>query len=70
MILRHRVDDRLREALGALDAVDLRGAVAAERREQVVGEARLVADDDGVALAAELAGQARALGHRARASSC
>ena len=29
--LRHRVDDRLREALGALDAEDLRRAVGAER---------------------------------------
>ena len=62
---RHRVDHGLGEALGALDAEDLRGAEAAERGAQVVGEAGLLADDDHVALAAELARQARALGDRA-----
>ena len=60
--LRHRVDDRLREALGALGAEHLRRAVAAERGAELVGQARLVADHDGVALAAELAGEPGALG--------
>ena len=52
MILRHDVDDRLGEALGrVLGAEDLRGAVVAERRGELVGD---VADDDGVGLGAEL----------------
>ena len=64
--LGHRVDDRLREALGPLDAEDLRRAVAAERGAELVGQAGLVADHHGVALAAELARQARALGYGAQ----
>src|SRR4051794_11566263 len=63
--LRHRVDDRLREPLGALDAEDLRGAVAAERAAQVVAQV-VAAEHEHVALAAELARQARALGHGAQ----
>ena len=61
--LRHDVDDRLREPLGrVLAAEDLRRAVVAERRGEVVGG---VADDDGVRLGAELGRQARGLGDRA-----
>ena len=60
--LGHGVDHRLREALGTLDAEDLRRPVGAERGEQVVGQAGLVADDDRVAFAAELVRQASALG--------
>ena len=60
--LRHRVDDRLREALRPLGAEHLGGAVGAERREHVVAEAGLVADHDRVTLAAELGGEASALG--------
>ena len=58
--LGHRVDDRLREALGALGAEDLRRAVVAERGREVVGDA--LADDDRVRLAAELGGELGALG--------
>ena len=60
---RHRVHDRLRQALGALDAVDLRRAVLTELAGQVVGDA--LADDDRVALGAELGRELRALGDRA-----
>ncbi len=60
--LGHGVDHRLGEALGALDAEDLGGAPGAERGEQVVGEAGLLADHDRVTLAAELGGEAGALG--------
>ena len=62
--LGHRVDHRLGQTLGRLGAVDLRGAVVAERAGELVGEV-VAADDDRVALAAELGGQARALGHGA-----
>ena len=55
MTLAIDVDDRLREALGALGAEDLRRAVVAERGRELVGDA--VADDDRVGLAAELAGE-------------
>src|SRR3954447_16435183 len=60
--LRHRVDDGLRQALGALDAVDLGGAVGPERRAELVGQAGLVADHDDVALGVQLGGEAGALG--------
>ncbi len=60
--LRHRVDDRLREALGPLDAVDLARAVGPERGAQLVGQAGLLADHDRVALGAQLGGEAGALG--------
>ena len=60
--LRHRVDDGLREALGALDAEDLRRAVAAERGAAGRRQAGRVAEHERVALAAELARQPRALG--------
>ena len=60
--LRHRVDDRLREALGALDAVDLGGAVGAERGAQVVGQAGLSPTTIAWHSRAELGGEAGALG--------
>src|SRR3954462_8018226 len=62
--LRHRVDDRLREALGPLRAVDLGRAVLAEPAEEVVAQV-VAADDDRRGLAADLAGQLRGLGDRA-----
>src|SRR4051794_11632590 len=62
--LRHRVDDGLREPLGALDPEDLRRAVRAERGAQVVREAGALAEHERVALRAELPRQARALGDR------
>src|SRR5215217_4640523 len=62
--LRHRVDDRLREPLGAHDAVDLARPVAAERRAQVVRQAGLVAHHDRVTLGAELGREPSTLGHR------
>ena len=59
--LGHRVDHRLGQALGRLGPVDLGRAVGADRAGELVGEV-VAADDDRVALAAELGGQARALG--------
>ena len=59
--LGHRVDDRRAEALVALGAVDLGGAVLAERRAEVVGEV-VAADDHDGGVAADLLGQLRALG--------
>src|SRR4051812_47291220 len=53
------VDDRAREALGALGLEDLLGAVAAQRGGQLVADA--LADDDGVGLAAQLVREARGL---------
>ena len=61
---RHGVHDRLGEPLGALDAVDLRDAVLAERAAQLVGQV-VAAHDHRGGLAAELLGQLRALGDRA-----
>jgi hypothetical protein len=53
--LRHDVDDRLGEPLGrVLRTEDLRHAVVAERRRELVGD---VADDDRMRLAAELTGE-------------
>src|SRR3954451_24706433 len=63
--LGHRVDDRLREALGPLGAQHPGGAVGAERGAQLVGQPGLVAEHERVALATDLGGQARGLGHRA-----
>ena len=62
--LGHHVDDRLGEALGALGPEHLGGAVVAERLAQLVGQV-VSADDDGVALAADLRGAGGALGHGA-----
>ena len=59
--LRHRVDDRLREALGPLGAEHLGGAVGAERLAQLVGQV-VSADDDRMALAADLRGARRPFG--------
>src|SRR3954463_3795829 len=59
--LRHRVDHRLRQALGPLRAVDLRGPVAAQGAAEVVAQV-VAAEHEHVALATELAGEARALG--------
>ena len=60
--LGHRVDDRLREPLGnALGAVDLGGAVPAERRAGVVGD---VADHQRRGFAADVSDQPRRLGDR------
>src|SRR4051794_40351001 len=53
------VDDRAREALGALGLEDLLGAVPAQRGGQLVADA--LADDDGVSLAAQLVREARGL---------
>ena len=61
--LGHRVDDRLGEALGALDAEDLRRAVVAELAREIVGDA--LADHDRVTLGAELGGESSTLGDRA-----
>ena len=61
--LGHGVDDGLGQALGALDAEHLGRAVGAELTRQVVGDR--LPEDHRVGLAAELAGQAGALGHRA-----
>ena len=58
---RHRVHDRLRQALGALDAVDLAGAELTQLGGEIVGDA--LADDDRVALGAELGREARPFGH-------
>src|SRR3954452_24949522 len=58
--LGHGVDDRLRQALGPVDVVDLRSAVAAELRGEVVGDR--VAEDEHLGLRAELAGELRGLG--------
>ena len=58
--LGHRVDDRLSEPLGALGAEDLLRAVLAERGQRVVGDA--LTNDDRMTLAAELRGEAGALG--------
>ncbi|MEA2376134.1 MAG: electron transfer flavoprotein alpha subunit [Thermoleophilaceae bacterium] len=55
--LRHHVHDRLGESLGRLGPVDLRRAVLAERRAELVGQIITVADDDRGGLAADLAGQ-------------
>jgi hypothetical protein len=57
----HRVDHRLGEALGRVDAERLRRAVVAQRGTEVVGQV-VATDDDRMALAADLGGQARALG--------
>ena len=57
---RHRVHDRLREALRAFDAVDLRRAVVAELTPPDRRDA--LAHDDRVALGAELGREAGALG--------
>src|SRR4051794_12866269 len=54
------VGDRLRQALGALDAVDLRRAVLAERLDQVVGQV-VAAEHERGSLAADLTGQLRGL---------
>ena len=62
--LGHHVDDRLGQALGALGPEHLRGAVGAERLAEVVGQV-VAADDDRVALAADVRGARRALGHGA-----
>ena len=61
--LGHRVDNRLREALGPFDAEDLRGAVVAELAGEIVGDA--LADDDRVTLGPELGGEPSTLGHGA-----
>src|SRR3954447_6324112 len=61
--VRHRVDDRLGQALGRLDAEDLGRAVLAERRGGLVGDA--LADDDRVTLGPELLGDLGGLGDRA-----
>ena len=58
--LRHRVDDGLGEALGAAGAEDLRGAERPERAAELVAEV-VPAEDERVALAADLAGEARTL---------
>ena len=63
--LGHHVDHRLGQALGPLAAEHLGGAVGAERLAQLVGQV-IAADDHGVALAADLLGARRALGHRAQ----
>jgi hypothetical protein len=63
--LGHHVDDRLREALGALGAVHLRGAVGTERGTEVVGQV-IAPDHHGMGLAAELAGELGALGDGAQ----
>src|SRR5215218_7896114 len=52
--LGHRVDHGLREALGALRAEHLGGAVGAEAGQEVVGQAVLGPHDDRVAFRAEL----------------
>ena len=66
--LRHRVDDRLREALGRrLRAVDLLHSVGAERLAGVVGD---LADDDRGGVAADLAGKLATPRTGRRASSC
>jgi hypothetical protein len=57
--LGHHVDHRLGQALGRLGAEDLRDAVGAERRREVVGHG--LADDDRVGLATDLSGQLRGL---------
>ena len=59
--LGHHVDDRLGEALRALGPEHLRRAVGAERLAQLVGQV-IAADDDRVALAADLGGARGALG--------
>src|SRR5829696_5963911 len=59
--LGHHVDDRLREPLRALGAVDLGRAVLAERGAELVGEI-VAADDDGRGLLAQLLGELRSLG--------
>src|SRR4051794_32856042 len=59
----HRVDDRLGQALGRLDAEDLRRAVLAQRRGGLVGDA--LADDDRVAVGPELLRELGGLGDRA-----
>ncbi len=58
--LRHRVDERLREALRALGDEHLLGAVFAERGGQVLRD--VLAEQDRVRLAAELGGELGALG--------
>jgi hypothetical protein len=58
--LRHRVDQRLREPLGTLGDEHLLRAVVAQRRRQVLGD--VLAQQDRVRLAAQLAGELRALG--------
>ena len=64
----HRVDDRLREPFGALGDEHLLGAVVAERGRQVLRD--VLAHQDRVRLAAELARRAWRPRRRRRASSC
>src|SRR5215218_641694 len=59
--LGHRVDDRLRQALGNLGTEDLRRAVAAQRRAEVVGQV-VATDDDDSRLATDLLGELGTLG--------
>ena len=63
--LGHHVDDGLGQALGALGAEDLRRAVLAQGLAEVVAEI-VAADNDGVALTADLLGARGALGHGAQ----
>ena len=63
--LRHHVDHRLGEPLGALRTEYLPGAVCAELGDQLVGQV-VAADDDRVRLAANLGGARRALRDRAK----
>ena len=56
----HRVDQRLREAIGALGDEHLLGAIFAERGRQLMRD--VLAEQDRVRLAAKLGGKLRALG--------
>jgi hypothetical protein len=59
----HRVDHRLRQALGPLGAEHLGRAVGAQRLAQLVAQV-LAAEHQRVALAADLLRAGVALGHR------
>src|SRR5215208_112590 len=63
--LRHRVDDRLGQALGSPDPEGLGGSVGTQLGDQLVGEV-VAAEDERVGLAAGLAGHAGGLGDRAQ----